>query len=89
MGEVLHPVEGGRVCLLHVVLVHLDDLVVAVQLDAHLPLRERLPCFALLDLTTRGKTISEKFMGEKSYFGERKGFPIEVRVTPGDRFSAV
>ena len=64
MGEVLHPVERWRVGFLHVVLVHLDDLVVAVELDAHLPLGERLPCLALLDLATRSKTISEKFMGE-------------------------
>ena len=67
MGKVLHPVKRGGVGLLHVVLVHLDDLVVAVELDAHLPLSERLPCLALLDLTTRSKTISEKLMGEILY----------------------
>ena len=50
MGEVLDAVERGRVRLLHVVLVNLDHLVVAVQLNTHLTMMMRMMIIIMITM---------------------------------------
>ena len=50
MGEVLDAVEGGWVRLLHVILVNLDHLVVAVQLDTHLTMMMRMVIIIMITM---------------------------------------